>query len=251
MGGRRMSSSVPQSLAHTNVGSSSTAMTAHPLATSSNMSNLDGAMQHMRLQKTVNMQMMLMRALSNLWQHREQSQPHLIEKVRVKSTIGIVSTPRWKQSKLKVYIPFQILFNCQFQGRNCSLGFRECSPIQDCWRPGFLSLMKTGRPEYYIPSATTVSRDIRIVFAQMHARIGQMLQVSLSSVVFNLEMARDLPITKEHAGHISFATNAWTLPIHLAYITITAHLEIWGEPICIVLHAVELPVVRWYLIHHR
>ena len=135
MGGGCMSSSVLQSLAHTNVGGSSTAMTAHPPATSSNMSNLAGAMWHTRLQKTVNMQTMLARASSNLWQHWEQSWPHLIEKARVKSTIGIVSTPRWKQSKLKVYIPFQILFNCQFQGRNRSLGFRVCSPIQDCWRP--------------------------------------------------------------------------------------------------------------------
>ena len=111
--------------------------------------------------------------------------------------------------------------------------------------------MKTGRPEYYIPSATTVSRDVRIVFARTHARIGQMLQVSLNSVVFNLEMARDSPIAKEHAGHISFATDAWTSPNHLAYVAITAHLEIQGEPICIVLDVVELPVVRRYLIHRR
>ena len=98
---------------------------------------------------------------------------------------------------------------------------------------------------------TTVSRDVQIVFTQTHAHIGQMLQVSLNSVVFNLEMARDSPITKEHAGHISFATNAWTLPNHLAYVAITAHLEIRGEPICIVLNVVELPVVRQYLIHRR
>ena len=134
MGGVRMSSSVPQSLAHTNVSGSSMAMTTHPPATSSNTWNFAGAMQHTRLQKTVNMQTMLARASSNFWQHREQSRPHLIKKARVKSTIGIVSTPRQKQSKLKVYIPFQILFNCQFQGRNHLLGFRECSPIQDCWR---------------------------------------------------------------------------------------------------------------------
>ncbi|KAF8812979.1 hypothetical protein BYT27DRAFT_7271837, partial [Phlegmacium glaucopus] len=31
---------------------------------------------------------------------------------------------------------------------------------------GFKNLMKTGRPEYYLPSPTTVSRDIRLVFAR-------------------------------------------------------------------------------------
>ncbi|KAF8326248.1 hypothetical protein F5887DRAFT_900191, partial [Amanita rubescens] len=31
---------------------------------------------------------------------------------------------------------------------------------------GFQFLMKTGRPEYYIPSPTTVSRDVRLVFAR-------------------------------------------------------------------------------------
>jgi len=109
--------------------------------------------------------------------------------------------------------------------------------------------MKTGRPEYYIPSTSTVSQDVQIVFARMCAWIGQMLQVSLNSVVvFNLEMARDSPIAKEHAGLISFATDAWTSPNHLAYVAITAHLEVRGKPICIVLDVVELPVVRQYLI---
>lgn len=45
---------------------------------------------------------------------------------------------------------------------------------------GFLSLMKTGRPEYYIPSASTVSRDVQIVFVRTRARMGQMLQVSVN-----------------------------------------------------------------------
>ena len=66
MGGGCMSSSVPQSLAQTNVGGSSMAITAHPPATSSNTSNLAGAMWHTRLQKTVNMQTMLTRVSSNL-----------------------------------------------------------------------------------------------------------------------------------------------------------------------------------------
>jgi hypothetical protein len=42
---------------------------------------------------------------------------------------------------------------------------------------GFQSLMKTGRPEYYIPSPSTVSRDVRLVFANTRNHIAEMLQV--------------------------------------------------------------------------
>jgi len=43
---------------------------------------------------------------------------------------------------------------------------------------GFQSLMKTGRPEYYIPSPSTVSRDVHLVFAHTRQRISKMLRVS-------------------------------------------------------------------------
>lgn len=42
----------------------------------------------------------------------------------------------------------------------------------------FKELMKTGRPEYYLPSPTTVARDVRLVFARTRKRIATMLQVS-------------------------------------------------------------------------
>jgi hypothetical protein len=44
---------------------------------------------------------------------------------------------------------------------------------------GFKNLMKTGRPEYYLPSPTTVSRDVRLVFARSRQRIAALLQVSI------------------------------------------------------------------------
>lgn len=43
----------------------------------------------------------------------------------------------------------------------------------------FQSLMKTGRPEYWIPSRWTVGRDVQKVFARTRTRIGKMLKVSL------------------------------------------------------------------------
>jgi hypothetical protein len=42
---------------------------------------------------------------------------------------------------------------------------------------GFRKLMKTGRPDYHIPSAETLSRDVKMVFARVRKRIAKMLQV--------------------------------------------------------------------------
>ena len=47
--------------------------------------------------------------------------------------------------------------------------------VKDC---GFQNLMKTGRPEYHILSAETVSCDARNIFVNVHKRIVKMLQVS-------------------------------------------------------------------------
>jgi uncharacterized DUF497 family protein len=52
-------------------------------------------------------------------------------------------------------------------------------PFQIVHDDGFHTLMKTGRPGYYIPSPTTVSRDVRHVFARTRIRIASMLQVGI------------------------------------------------------------------------
>ena len=52
---------------------------------------------------------------------------------------------------------------------------RPFSVVED---RGFCSLMKTGRPEYYIPSRSTVARDVKEVFKKVRTRIAKMLQVS-------------------------------------------------------------------------
>ena len=71
---------------------------------------------------------------------------------------------------------------------------------------GFQCLMKTGRPEYYIPSPTTILRDVKQVFVNVHKRIAKMLQ--------------------EHDGDLNFATDAWTSPNHKAFVAVTVHFEI-------------------------
>ncbi|KAF9471925.1 hypothetical protein BDN70DRAFT_819381, partial [Pholiota conissans] len=55
---------------------------------------------------------------------------------------------------------------------------------------GFLSLMKTGHPGYYVPSPSTVARDVKLVFSRTRQRVAKMLQ--------------------EYPGSLSFATDAWT-----------------------------------------
>ena len=51
---------------------------------------------------------------------------------------------------------------------------------------GFQSLMKTGRPDYYIPSPTTVSRDVKKVFVNVCKRMVKMLQVCLLATLCNI-----------------------------------------------------------------
>jgi hypothetical protein len=48
---------------------------------------------------------------------------------------------------------------------------------------------------------------------------------------------------QEYDGKINFAMDAWTSPDHYAYVTLTAHLEVKGEPISIVLDVIEVPKV--------
>jgi hypothetical protein len=80
--------------------------------------------------------------------------------------------------------------------------------------------MKIGCPEYYVPSPSMVSHNVNAVFASTCKCITKMLQ--------------------EYNGRISFATNAWTLPNHKAYVAVTAHLEHEGKPLCFLLDVVEV-----------
>ncbi|EIW58947.1 uncharacterized protein TRAVEDRAFT_103266, partial [Trametes versicolor FP-101664 SS1] len=93
----------------------------------------------------------------------------------------------------------------------------ETSIVHD---PGFLSLMKTGRPGYYVPSPSTVSQDVKMVFARTRERIAQLLQ--------------------DYEGKLSFGTDAWTSPNHRAFVVITVHLEVDGQPLRLLLDLVEV-----------
>jgi len=51
-------------------------------------------------------------------------------------------------------------------------------PFQIVNNHGFHSLMKTGRPEYHIPSVETLSCDVKNVFVRVREHIARMLRVS-------------------------------------------------------------------------
>ena len=57
-------------------------------------------------------------------------------------------------------------------------------PFQIVNDRGFRSLMKTGRPEYHIPSVHTVSRDVKQAFVEACKRIAKMLQVTYNKLLY-------------------------------------------------------------------
>ncbi|KIK40528.1 hypothetical protein CY34DRAFT_87177, partial [Suillus luteus UH-Slu-Lm8-n1] len=87
----------------------------------------------------------------------------------------------------------------------------------------FVLLMKTGWPEYYIPSPSTVSRDVKLVFVNIRKCIVRMLQT------YNWEL--------------NFATDAWTSLNHKVFIAMLVHFEYNGEPLAILLDIVEVAKV--------
>ncbi|KIK76676.1 hypothetical protein PAXRUDRAFT_169129, partial [Paxillus rubicundulus Ve08.2h10] len=92
---------------------------------------------------------------------------------------------------------------------------------------GFQHLMKTGRPEYYLLHPTTISCDMRLVFARTRQRIAKML--------------------RGYEGKISFTTNAWTSLNHKAFVAFSVHLEHNGMPLSMPLDIIEVVKVKDYL----
>ncbi|KAG1878536.1 hypothetical protein C8R48DRAFT_745210 [Suillus tomentosus] len=92
---------------------------------------------------------------------------------------------------------------------------------------GFQSLMKTEQPEYYIPSPSTVARDVQMVFARTRERIARMI--------------------KGYPGKVNFTTDGWTSPNHRAFVAVSVHLELNGEPLTLPLDIIEVAKVHSHL----
>ena len=84
----------------------------------------------------------------------------------------------------------------------------------------FLMLMKTGWPEYYILSPSTISYDVRFMFACTQQHIVKMLQ--------------------EYKGRVSFTTDTWTSPNHHSFIAFCVHMEHEGKLLTFPLDIVEV-----------
>ncbi len=116
---------------------------------------------------------------------------------------------------------------------------------------GFLELMKTGRPAYYIPSPSTVSRDVKIVFANTRSRLGKILRVSLDSKQAPVpDVTHDCCCDhlQAHPGRLSFATDAWTSPNHRALVAFIVFLTMNAQPTHFILDVVEVAKVCTYLL---
>ncbi|KAG1722400.1 uncharacterized protein EDB91DRAFT_1240224 [Suillus paluster] len=83
------------------------------------------------------------------------------------------------------------------------------------------------RPEYHIPSPSTVSCDVWQVFVRTQRRVATMLQ--------------------EYDGKVNFTTDGWSSPNHRALVAFSAHFEHKGEPLSIPLDVVEVRKVKAYL----
>ncbi|KAF6741081.1 hypothetical protein DFP72DRAFT_755420, partial [Ephemerocybe angulata] len=86
---------------------------------------------------------------------------------------------------------------------------------------GYLSNMKTGRPHHYVPSPSTVARDMKYAFGRTRNRVAKIL--------------------REHPGSLHFATDCWSSPNHRAFAAFTVHLEQNGKPFVLLLDVIELP----------
>jgi len=104
-----------------------------------------------------------------------------LEKARVPSRTGNIQ--RWRQS-LFIYHDVEIdpSLTCYLRAEIVRWVSESARPFKIVEDYRFQSLMKTGRPGYYIPSASTVSHDVQMVFARTRQRIANMLRVSRISL---------------------------------------------------------------------
>ncbi|KAJ7611033.1 hypothetical protein B0H17DRAFT_967118, partial [Mycena rosella] len=87
----------------------------------------------------------------------------------------------------------------------------------------YRKLMKTGRPTAYIPSPSTIARDVKVLFQKTRDRLKERF--------------------KKTPACISLATDAWTSPNHHAYVAVSGHWEEDGKRINCLLDFVEVPKV--------
>ena len=172
------------------------------------------------------------RRLSRMFNKTEVLQQHSSGKISIHS---LTANTQERKSGMYHLVPFRceqmlkLLERAEMVRWVCE----DLRPFQIVKDRGFQRLMKTGRPEIYIPSPETISRDVRLIYARTRERLAKMLQ--------------------EHEGKLSFSTDGWTSPNHRAYVAFMVHLEHKGSPLMLPLDIVELAQVsrRTLSLHHR
>ncbi|KAJ3571478.1 hypothetical protein NP233_g3729 [Leucocoprinus birnbaumii] len=86
---------------------------------------------------------------------------------------------------------------------------------------GFHRLMKRGRPHHYVPSATTVHRDLRVTFIRGRQIVSRLL--------------------RKNEGRLHFGTDAWTSPNHRAFVGVEFQREVEGTIESCSLDLLEVP----------
>jgi len=103
---------------------------------------------------------------------------------------------------------------------------------------GLSDLMKTGRPETYIPSAETLSWDVKNVFVAVHKHISDMLQVEVKMWQYSEILTY---VCQKYDEKLNFAMYAWTSPNHKAYMAIMVHFEYKRQSMAMLLNLIEVP----------
>ncbi|KAF9001213.1 hypothetical protein BDZ89DRAFT_968687, partial [Hymenopellis radicata] len=93
----------------------------------------------------------------------------------------------------------------------------------------YVDLQKTGRPEYYIPHPTTMSRDVKTAFVRTRQEIVQLL--------------------RNYDGDISFEFDGWTSENHGAYGALCADIIVDGEVQTILIDFIKIAKVDIMIAH--
>ena len=101
----------------------------------------------------------------------------------------------------------------------------------------FQCMMKTGRPDLYIPSVQTVSRDVKNVFTQCQQQIARSLNVC---GLISYDKTWNSDTYQDHDGALNFMTDAWMSPNHKAYVAATVHFQKDGVLVTMLLDLVEV-----------
>jgi len=102
---------------------------------------------------------------------------HSRELVKERSCIAIDNTPRLRLSNVYSLIISHPNLNIHNSAEIVRWVAESKRPFKIVNDHGFQSLMKTGRLKYYIPSAETISQDVKKVFVCVRQHIAKMLQV--------------------------------------------------------------------------